>query len=74
MGHHGISSRLNMGLMTFQLHAGEILDALKQYKVNDAFCILAVTNWDLYPRPAWNFVFGLASPEDQVGVFSFYRH
>jgi archaemetzincin len=29
---------------------------------------------DLYPDPAWNFVFGQASPRDRVGVFSFARY
>jgi Peptidase family M54 len=29
---------------------------------------------DLYPDPAWNFVFGQASPHDRVGVCSFARY
>jgi len=29
---------------------------------------------DLYPDPAWNFVFGQASPRDRVGVYSFARY
>jgi archaemetzincin len=29
---------------------------------------------DLYPDPAWNFVFGQASLRDRVGVYSFARY
>ena len=29
---------------------------------------------DLYPDPAWNFVFGEASPHDRVGVYRFARY
>ena len=61
-----------MGVL--QLNASEIIQALKQYKVRDTFCILAVSNHDLYPSEEWNFVFGLAMPADCVGVFSFARH
>ena len=56
---HNITRRENCGT---QLHAGEILQALKLYKVRDTFCTLAITNTDLYPRDEWNFVFGLAMP------------
>ena len=40
----------------------------------DTFCILAITNQDLYPRDEWNFVFGLADMDTQCGTFSFHRH
>lgn len=36
--------------------------------------MLAVTMTDLYPDPKWNYVFGMASLEDRVGVFSFARY
>lgn len=39
----------------------------------DAFCLLGVTMADLYPDPAWNFVFGEASLNDRVGIYSFVR-
>ena len=42
--------------------------------MKDTYCILAVTNNDLYPRDSWNFVFGLADMEERCGVFSFARH
>ncbi|WP_415908112.1 archaemetzincin [Oleiharenicola sp. Vm1] len=40
----------------------------------DALCLLAVTMDDLYPDKEWNFVFGQASLEDRVGVYSFARY
>jgi archaemetzincin len=67
-----ISSRDNCGQL--QYHAGEIIQSLKQFKQKETFCILAVTNLDLYPRDSWNFVFGLASLENACGVFSFCRY
>lgn len=40
----------------------------------DALCLLAITMDDLYPDPKWNFVFGEATLEDRVGVYSFARY
>ena len=57
-----------------QYNATEINAALEQYKNRDTFCILAVTNQDLYPQEGWNFVFGLANLNSGTGVFSFCRH
>ena len=50
------------------------MNALKDFKVKDTYCILAVTNNDLYPRDSWNFVFGMADMTNHCGVFSFARH
>ena len=36
--------------------------------------MISITNEDLYPRPSWNFVFGLASKATKTGVFSFARY
>ena len=69
---HNITTRSHMGY--FQLNAAEVNNALKEYRVADTFCILAVTNQDLYPRVEWNFVFGLADMDSCCGVFSFHRH
>lgn len=44
-----------------QFHAGEIIKAIVPYRTKDVYCVLAITNMDLYPRDEWNFVFGLAS-------------
>ena len=57
-----------------QVNASDVLEALKEYKVRDTFCILAITNQDLYPDELSNFCFGLAEPESATGVFSFARH
>ncbi|MGQ9575593.1 MAG: archaemetzincin [Thermoguttaceae bacterium] len=39
----------------------------------DAVASIAFTSSDLWPGPGWNFVFGQASLEDRVGVWSLYR-
>jgi len=57
-----------------QWNASQVLDALRGKLPSDAYCMLAVTMWDLYPRDEWNFVYGLANLSSRVGVFSFVRH
>ncbi len=52
----------------------EILGFLKTKLPVDAYCLLGVTMTDLYPEPSWNFVFGQASLEERVGVFSYARY
>lgn len=69
---HSIMTREYMGY--FQLNATEISSALKEYRVADTFCILAVTNIDLYLREESDFVYGLADMDICCGVFSFHRH
>jgi len=56
-----------------QLLAPDVLKWLEQRVPDDAFAVMAVTMEDLYPEPSWNFVFGMASFEDRVGVQSFAR-
>jgi hypothetical protein len=51
----------------------DVLTLLKNELPADAFCMLALTMEDLYPEPSWNFVFGQASPQERVGIFSFAR-
>jgi archaemetzincin len=45
---------------------------------NDAVCLLGITMADLFPGPvagqSWNFVFGMASLERRVGVYSLARY
>ena len=36
--------------------------------------MLSVTMEDIYPRPEWNFVFGLANLTSRTGIFSFVRY
>ena len=43
-------------------------------KPDDAYCLIAFTSFDLWPGGNWNFVFGQASMEDRVGVWSIYRN
>ena len=57
-----------------QILTMDILAFLKKRLPKDAFCALAITMEDLYPHPSWNFVFGQASFQDRVGVFSFARY
>lgn len=49
-------------------------DVLKPQMPSDAFCLIAFTPSDLWPGQGWNFVFGQASIEDRVGVWSLYRN
>lgn len=69
-----ISSRINSASGQRQLLTGDVLDLLAHGLPQDAYCLLGITMKDLYPDPAWNFVFGQASPRDRVGVYSFARY
>ncbi len=40
----------------------------------DGYALMAITEKDLYPGPGWNFVFGIASYKDRIGVSSMYRY
>jgi archaemetzincin len=66
-------SRVSAATKKRQLLASEVLAWLAQRVPDDAFGVEAVTMEDLYPQEAWNFVWGLASLEDRVGVQSFAR-
>ncbi len=57
-----------------QLLSLDVLRWLEPQVPPDAHCLLAVTMEDLYPKPSWNFVFGQASLNNRVGVFSFARY
>lgn len=57
-----------------QLLAGYLLnDVLKEEKPVNRIALMGLSELDLYPKPEWNFVFGLASYRDKVGVSSIYR-
>lgn len=57
-----------------QILAGYVLDSiLIKKKPNDAVVLMGITEKDLFPKPEWNYVFGLASYQDGVGVTSMYR-
>ena len=70
----GITSRKNPYTGHQQLLTTDILTFLQQRLPADAFCMLGITTVDLYPDPAWNFVFGQASLRERVGVYSFARY
>ena len=56
------------------MHAGKVLDEIGKIVPPDAFCVGAITLCDLYPRDDWNFVFGIATLANRVGVYSLARH
>jgi archaemetzincin len=49
-------------------------DVLLPRLPSDAVCYLGITMADLYPAPSWNFVFGEASFNRRVGVYSLVRY
>lgn len=59
---------------TKQILTGYILkDILQPALPKDAAALIAFTEQDLYPGASMNFVFGQASLENRVGVWSLYR-
>lgn len=57
-----------------QVRTGYILDdILKPNLPDDAAALIAFTNEDLYPDKDFNYVFGQATFENRVGVWSLYR-
>jgi archaemetzincin len=57
-----------------QILSGYILDELlRPDRPEDALAYLALTASDLWPGVGWNFVFGEASFDERVGVWSMYR-
>jgi archaemetzincin len=69
-----LRTRRNPCTRNRQILTGDVLLLLRKRRPPDAFCVLAITMEDLYPGPSWNFVFGQASHQDRVGVFSFARY
>ncbi|MFC1671816.1 archaemetzincin [Planctomycetota bacterium] len=69
-----VTTRVNAYTKNRQVLAGDVLRMLKKKVPADAFCVQSVTMDDLYPEPTWNFVFGMASLRERVGVFSFVRY
>ncbi len=49
-------------------------EVLKPRLPKNAVAYLGVTFGDLYPEPTWNYVFGEASLEERVGVYSLVRY
>lgn len=67
-----VTDRINDGI--YQTHAGKILNKLEEKVPKDAFCVAGITMCDIYPKEAWNFVFGLARSPGRTGVYSLARY
>ncbi len=74
VGNPRFTTRINPFTGKRQVLCMDVLSFLRSLLTRDAFCLLAIPMEDLYPDPAWNFVFGQASLRDRVGVFSFARY
>jgi len=66
-----IECRMNPNL---QILTGDVIDCLKLDISKDSYCLMGITTIDLYPSKKWNFVYGIAHPDERVGLFSFARH
>lgn len=71
---YDLTTRRNPTTRQRQLLTGDILSLLQRRLPADAYALLGITMEDLYPDPAWNFVFGQASLRERVGVYSFARY
>ncbi|HEY5920734.1 MAG TPA: archaemetzincin [Kofleriaceae bacterium] len=69
----GAKTRIHTGTRKQQLLAPHVLRWLTKRVPEDAFGVEAITMVDLYPEESWNFVFGMASLSERVGVQSFAR-
>lgn len=69
-----VTTRQTPGAAHIQLLTADILQLLRTRLPADAFAMIGITMFDLYPGPGWNFVFGQASLRDRVGVYSFARY
>ena len=70
----GIKTRIHPQTQQRQVLTTDLLSLLKTRLPENAYCLLGVTMTDLYPAESWNFVFGQASLQDRVGVYSFARY
>lgn len=69
------AKRINGYTKALQLHTTFILENLLKGKIpKDGYALMAISEKDLYPGPDWNFVFGIASYQDRIGVSSIFRY
>ena len=67
--------RVNGYTNNIQLYTPYIFEQLLKGKIpKDGYALMAITEKDLYPNPDWNFVFGIASYEDRIGISSIFRY
>jgi archaemetzincin len=70
----GKQRRVDINQKNRQILTGYFLeDILPNMLPSDGAALIAFTNFDLYPEETWHFVFGQASLEKRVGVWSLYR-
>ncbi|MDD3580436.1 MAG: archaemetzincin [Desulfobacca sp.] len=69
-----LTTRINRLTGNRQLLVDDLLARLQKRLPADAFCLLGITDQDLYPEPEWNFVFGIATLRQRVGVISWARY
>jgi archaemetzincin len=66
--------RINPNTENPQILTGYILDEILVPRIpSDALAMIAFTPSDVWPGEGWNFVFGMASFDHPVGVWSLYR-
>jgi len=71
----GNARRINGQTLDVQLLTPYIFDHLLKGRIPpDGYALMAISEKDLYPSPDWNYVFGIASYEDRIGVSSIYRY
>lgn len=71
---HNITIRINPYSRNIQILTSDVLNILRNQLPDDAFCLMGISMEDLYPDPSWNFVFGQATLNNRVGVYSFARY
>ncbi|MGC4004337.1 MAG: archaemetzincin [Pirellulales bacterium] len=65
------AERVNARTGKRQILSTYVLDpVLKRIRPRDAAAILGLTNEDLWPGEGWNYVFGQASLDERVGIWS----
>ncbi len=69
------AQRINAATQKQQILSTHVLDPLLKSRLPDeAAALIAFTATDLWPGQGWNFVFGQASLQDRVGVWSIARN
>jgi archaemetzincin len=75
LGSRGRRTRSDGERHWVQYHTGTLIDRVLAPRLpSDAVAMLGITLSDLYPEPSWNFVFGEASLDARVGVYSLNRY
>jgi len=72
-----MKNRMNSFTGQIQYYVPSLFAHLKRMKrkrrnLKELFCV-GVTMTDIYPSPDWNFVYGEASIDDNIGIYSFSR-